>query len=104
MIALCSHALAAMRRAPIEPRANCEAPIWAEPIIALYRRWIDVEKLAGLTAHIALAGLIATLQGLTKQAQGLPAAPCTVDAQKSHERSKLIRAFEADLGSARCKA
>ena len=63
-----------------------------------------MEKLAGLTAHIALAGLIAALQGLTKQAQGLPAAPCTVDAQKSHERSKLIRAFEADLGSARCNA
>lgn len=117
----------------VEPDPSARGPAEASQLIDLYKRWIDAEKLASSTSRIALAGPVGALQELRRQAEGLRPASCLADAHKSlvslvgasvdgyisfmrHDRDlgssvyqlvdrdKLVRAFEADLGSATCKA
>jgi hypothetical protein len=55
----------------VEPNEALEGPAEAGALIALYRRWIDAERLAGSTARIALAGPVSQLQALRRETDAL---------------------------------
>lgn len=59
-----------------EPNTQLKGPPEAQPLIDLYRRWIDAERLARSTARIALSGPIASMQALQREAEGLTVHSC----------------------------
>ena len=114
----------------VQPNTKLEGPEQAAPLLDLYRRWVDAERLAMATSRIALAGPAAALQGLQREAQALKSPPCLQMAQMSlqtlvgksvesvlqfmgkeeltgmlyqHvERPKLIPQFEREVANAKC--
>ena len=114
----------------VQPNSKLEGPEQAAPLLDLYRRWVDAERLAMATSRIALAGPAAALQGLQREAQALKSPPCLQMAQMSlqtlvgksvesvlqfmgkeeltgmlyqHvERPKLIPQFEREVANAKC--
>ena len=121
-------------RAPdkhIQPNKKLEGPEQAAPLLDLYRRWIDAERLAMATSRIALAGPASALQGLQREAQALKSPACLQMAQLSLqtligksaesilqfmgkeevtgmlyqlvERPKLIPQFEREVANAVCE-
>jgi len=66
---------------PIEPNAKLQAA----PLLAMYQRWIDAERLAMSTSRIALAVPASTLQAMRREIQGMQVAACLEDARKSLE-------------------
>lgn len=108
-----------------------EGPEQAAPLLDLYRRWIDAERLAMATSRIALAGPASALQGLQREAQALKSPACLQMAQLSLqtligksaesilqfmgkeevtgmlyqlvERPKLIPQFEREVANAVCE-
>lgn len=114
-----------------EPDTKLAGPPQAGPLLTLYRRWIDAERLALATGRIALPGPVAALQALQREAESTNAPECLADAKAAlvkltaastntliqfmHrsevagmvyqflDRPKLIDAFEQSISSARCK-
>jgi hypothetical protein len=122
------------RRTPkkaVAPNLQLQGHAQAAPLIDLYRRWADAERLAMATSRIALAGPAAALQALQREAQALKSPPCLQMAQLSLqtlvgksvesilqfmgkeeitgmlyqyvERPKLIPQFEREVTGARCE-
>lgn len=67
----------------VEPNLKLAGPPQAAPLLALYRRWADAERLALSTSRVALAGPAAGLQGLQREAEALQAPQCLADARKA---------------------
>lgn len=67
----------------VTPDANIQAPAEAKPLLALYRRWIDIDTLARSTARIALAGPVGKMQDLLREAQATKVDECAEDAKKA---------------------
>lgn len=114
-----------------EPNLSLAGPPDAAPLLALYRRWADTERLAFSTGRIALAGPAANMQALQREAEALQVPQCLADARKvladlitkSSEailefmgkqevtamayqivhRPKLLPAFEAAVVGAQCQ-
>ena len=114
-----------------EPNLKLQGPEQAAPLLDLYRRWADAERLALATSRIALAGPAAALQGLQREAQAMKAPPCLNLALLSLqtlvgksvesilqfmgkeeltgmlyqyvERPKLIPQFEREVANAKCE-
>ena len=59
---------------PIEPNAKLQGPPQAAPLLAMYQRWIDAERLAMSTSRIALAVPASTLQAMRREIQGMQLA------------------------------
>ena len=115
----------------VEPNLKLEGPGQAAPLLDLYRRWADAERLAMATSRIALAGPAGALQVLQREAQAIKSPPCLQMARMSlqtlvsksvesilqfmgkeeltgmlyqHvERPKLIPQFEREVANARCE-
>lgn len=113
-----------------QPNANLSAPVEARQLLDLYRRWIDAERLASSTARIALAGPVAALQDLKRQASAMSTPECLVAARQALvdltersangflafmgretladfvyvlvERGPAIESFELEMTGARC--
>lgn len=114
----------------VEPNTNLEGPPQAKPLLALYRRWADAEKLALSTGRIALAGPVATMQAIQREAEAMTPPTCLAEshkllvslAKKSTEglikfmgkdelggmvynvveRRNMVPAFEQSITKARC--
>jgi len=113
------------------PDTKLTGPPQAGPMLKLYCRWIDAERLAMATGRIALPGPVAALQALQREAESTNAPECLADAKEAlvkltaastntmlkfmHsddvvgmvyqflDRPKLIDAFEQSIGDARCR-
>lgn len=115
----------------VEPNLNLTGPSDAKPLLELYRRWADAEKLALATGRIALSGPVAAMQAIQREAEAFRSPPCLNSARKilveltkkSSEgllqfmarealdgmvytvvdRRKLIPAFESAIKKATCE-
>lgn len=63
-------------RPNVQPNTAIKGPPQAEALLALYRRWVDAERLAFSTARIALAMPIASVQALKREAEALAVPEC----------------------------
>jgi hypothetical protein len=118
------------RRPAREPDRKLQGPPQAAQLLAVYQQWIDAERLANVTARIALAGPVAALQQLRRTSENLAVAACLSEAkaallklvsanttsmlsfmekQEIHsmlyqwvDRETFIREFEAAIENARC--
>lgn len=70
---------------PIEPNAKLKGPPQAAPLLGLYQRWVDAERLAMSTSRIALAAPATTLQALRREVEAMQAPACIEDARMSLE-------------------
>ena len=118
------------RGASAEPDSHLSGPAQAKPLLDLYRRWADAEKLALATGRIALSGPIAAMQAIQREAEAM-SSPACLDAarkilveltQKSSaglldfmgktrldgmvytvvDRRKLVPAFESEIKNSKC--
>ncbi|MBS0476268.1 MAG: hypothetical protein JSR28_14135 [Proteobacteria bacterium] len=115
----------------VEPNTQLEGPAEAAPLLDMYRRWADAERLALATGRIALAGPAATLQALLREVQAMKPPACLKLAHMTlqtlvgksvetilrfmgkdeltgmlyqyAERPKLIPQFEREVKNARCE-
>jgi hypothetical protein len=120
------------RQVPTNPDENIKGPAQAKPLLDLYRRWADAEKLALATGRIALSGPIATMQAIQREAEAMTSPACLDAArkllveltQKSSkgllefmgktgldgmvytivDRRKLVPAFEAAIKKSKCES
>jgi hypothetical protein len=116
----------------VEPNLKLSGPGQAKGLLDLYRRWADADKLARTTPRVALAGPVASLQALQREAEALTVPECLTPAGKAlttlvsrstesiiefmgrreatnlvyelAEKPALIPEFEAAVTSARCDA
>lgn len=65
----------------VDPNEKLTGPPQSAALVGIYRRWIDAEKLALSTPRIALAGPIATMQALARDAEGVRVPACMADAK-----------------------
>ena len=114
----------------VQPNMSLKAPAEAAPLLDLYRRWADAEKLAFATMRIALPGPIASLQAIKREGDAVAAPECLSRAKDAlnalmgksteailHfaakqeifslvytrvERAKLIQQFEHETQHANC--
>ena len=115
----------------VEPNLKLQGPEQAAPLLDLYRRWADAERLAMATSRIALAGPAGALQALQREMQTIKSPPCLQMARMSLqtlvsksvesilqfmgkeeltgmlyqyvERPKLIPQFEREVANAKCE-
>lgn len=115
----------------VAPNLNISGPSEAGPLLALYRRWADTERLAFSTSRIALSGPAANMQALQREAESMRSQECLAAAHKTLtelitksteailqfmgkqevtgmayqivHRPKLVPEFESAITSARCK-
>lgn len=115
----------------VEANPNLEGPAQAKPLLDLYRRWSDAEKLALSTGRIALSGPIASMQAIQREAEAMSPPACLEGAHKYLveltkkstqgmmefmgkqglegmlytvvDRRKLVPAFEQAIANARCE-
>ena len=114
----------------VDPNGNLQGPEEATPMLAVYRRWVDAERLASSTARIALAGPVATMQSVQREAEALTVPQCLSDARRAlvelttqsttgliefmrknefqsmmytFDRGSLVRAFESEIERASCE-
>lgn len=115
----------------VEPNLKLQGPPQAAPLMDLYRRWADAERLAMSTGRIALSGPAATMQALRREAEAMKAPHCLAAAHKALvaliaksteailqfmgkdevtgmayqllDRRMLIPEFEQGITSARCE-
>lgn len=113
------------------PNEKLQGPSQAAPMLKLYRRWIDAERLALSTGRIALSGPVASLQTLQREIESLDVISCLSDSKlalvalttkstitllqfmqkdelsgmvyKFLDRPKLVSAFEASMENSGCK-
>lgn len=119
------------RPVSIDPDENLKGPAQAKPLLDLYRRWADAEKLALATGRIALSGPISAMQAIQREAEAM-SSPVCLDAarkilveltQKSSkgllefmgktgldgmvytivDRRKLVPSFEAAIKKSKCE-
>lgn len=116
----------------INPNANLQGPAEAAPLLAIYRRWVDAERLASATGRIALAGPVATMQAVQLEAEAVKVDACLSDAKTAlvdltsksttaliefmrknelqsmlytvADRGDLVRTFESQIERASCEA
>lgn len=119
------------RALAVEPDLNLKGPEQAKPLLDLYRRWADAEKLALATGRIALSGPVAAMQAIQREAEAMRSPACLDAArkilvdltQKSSaglldfmaktkldgmvytvvERRQLVPAFEAEIKKSKCE-
>lgn len=115
----------------VEPNGNMEGPAEAAQLLAIYRRWVDAERLALSTGRIALSGPVATMQAVQREAENVKVPECLDDAKKSlveltrksvtaliqfmrknefdsmiytiGDRGDLVRTFESHIERASCE-
>lgn len=115
----------------VDPNSNMAGPAEAGQLLAIYRRWMDAERLASATGRIALSGPVATMQAVQREAEAVAVPLCLGDAKvalvdltsKSTtaliefmrknelqsmvytivDRGALIRAFESRVEGASCE-
>ena len=113
-----------------EPNPALQGPPEAAPLLALYKRWIDAEKLASATGRIAMAQPVAALQSLARESVGTNVPPCMRPAQSALtslikgsaeamlkfmgkeelrtmvytyvDRKRMVAQFEDAVGAAKC--
>lgn len=113
-----------------DPNRKMAGPSQAAPLLSIYGQWMDAEKLANVTARIALAGPVSALQQLRRNAENVAVHACMQPAkdalvklvtanttsmlafmQRSEiqsleyqwlDRAKFIRQFEGAVRDARC--
>ena len=118
-------------RKSVEPNLKIDGPPEAGPLIKIYRRWADAERVAMATSRIALSGPATTLQALQRETEALVVPECMKVAHqkltelitKSSEailqfmgkeevtgmayqivrRPELISAFETAITKSQCK-
>ncbi len=66
---------------PVEPNTRLEGPPEAGSLLTLYRRWSDAERLATSTARISLAGPVASLQAIQREAEAAVVPSCLNEAK-----------------------
>lgn len=116
----------------VNPNVNLQGPPQAAPLLAIYRRWVDAERLASATGRIALAGPVATMQAVQLEAEAAKVEPCLGDAKTAlvdltsksttaliefmrknelqsmlytiADRGDLVRSFESQIERATCDA
>lgn len=69
-------------RANANPDLYLKGPVQAKPLLDLYRRWADAERLALSTGRIALSGPIAAMQAIQREAEAFASPACLDDARK----------------------
>ncbi len=117
---------------PVEPNAKLDGPPDAAALLTLYRRWADAERLAASTARISLAGPVASMQAIQREAESAAVPACLADAKAALvdltgkstaamldfmrrkdlqpmvytlvDRERLIGAFESRVTGASCQA
>lgn len=115
----------------VDPNSNMAGPAEAGQLLAIYRRWVDAERLASATGRIALSGPVATMQAVQREAEIVTVPACLGDAKAALidlttksttaliefmrknelqsmvysvvDRGALIRAFEGRIESASCE-
>ena len=70
-------------RAEVNPDLHLKGPAQARPLLDLYRRWADAERLALSTGRIALSGPIAAMQAIQREAEIITSPACLDDARKA---------------------
>lgn len=118
------------QRAEVTPDLKIEQTKENKALLDLYRRWADAEKLALSTGRIALAGPVANMQAIQRDAEALTVPACLSEAKSTFaeltkksvqgmldfmskerldgmvytvvDRKKLIPAFELSVKTARC--
>ncbi len=70
-------------RAAVNPDISLKGPTQAKPMLDLYRRWADAERLALSTSRIALSGPIAAMQAIQREAEAMDSPACLDDARKA---------------------
>lgn len=68
---------------PVVPNASLSGPPEAAALLAIYRRWIDLDTLARSTARVALSGPVGKLQDMVREAQQTAVQPCANDAKEA---------------------
>lgn len=66
----------------VTPNLKLVGPPGSEPLLALYRRWADAERLALSISRIALGGPAAGLQALQREVETTKVPVCLEGAQK----------------------
>jgi hypothetical protein len=69
--------------AAVTPNLKLTGPPGSEPLLGLYRRWADAERLALSTGRIALGGPAANLQALQREVEVLKVPECLTAAHKT---------------------
>lgn len=121
----------AKTRSDKTPNLSLKGPDGSEPLLNLYRRWADAERLAMTSSRIALAGPAANMQAIQREVEVIKVPQCVEDAKKqlvalvtksteailqfmakeevtsmvyqAVDKRKLITAFETAIGDALCK-
>ena len=70
-------------RRDVTPNPALNGPPEAAPLLALYRRWADAERLAFATSRIALSGPAAGMQALQREAEATKVPECLTAAHKT---------------------
>ncbi|HEY0954012.1 MAG TPA: hypothetical protein VGE36_04595 [Roseateles sp.] len=114
----------------VEPNLKVQGPPEAKGLLDLYRRWADADRLARTTGRIALAGPVASLQALQREAEAVAVPECLFPAHRALttlitrstesvllfmgkqetnnmvyellDKPKLIPEFESSVATARC--
>lgn len=68
---------------PVEPNTKIAGPQEAGALLGIYRRWADAERLASSTPRVALAGPVATMQAVQREAEGAGVPACLGDAKEA---------------------
>lgn len=115
----------------VDPNGSLPGPAEAGQLLAIYRRWVDAERLASATGRIALSGPVATMQAVQREAESVAVPACLGDAKQALvdlttksttaliefmrknelqsmvytivDRGALIRSFESRIESASCE-
>lgn len=66
----------------VNPDINLQGPALAKPLLDLYRRWADAERLALSTSRVALSGPVAAMQAIQREAEAFVSPPCLDGARK----------------------
>ena len=70
-------------RKAVEPNLQLVGPPAAAPLLDLYRRWADAERLAMATSRVSLATPAASMQALQREAEQLQTPECLAASRKA---------------------
>ncbi len=68
---------------PVDPNTKITGPQEAGALLGIYRRWADAERLASSTARVSLAGPVATMQAVQREAEVAVVPACLTDAKEA---------------------
>lgn len=72
----------------VNPNTNLKGPVGSEPMLDLYRRWADAERLAMSSSRIALAAPAANMQAIQREVEAMKVPQCLESAK--HELVSLV--------------